>query len=108
MKTHRAVGNARFDTEDVKAGALCYIENFSLATGGVEVYVINRDGEWISQWRAGDTLTNYRAKMVPAKHPMAAGALNAAAARARAATLAKAFSSPDGESEVPEQPETQP
>ncbi|MGV3618136.1 MAG: hypothetical protein ACO1SV_22650 [Fimbriimonas sp.] len=99
MNTHAAVANAVDDTPDVKAGTLCYISNFSIATGSVEVTLINRDGEWISQWRPGQTLTNFRARVVHKNHPAFSTALSAAAARGRAATLAKAFPAPSSPSD---------
>jgi hypothetical protein len=96
MNTHIAVGNALHDTDGVKAGALCYVVNYSIATGSVEVYVVNRQGDWICEWRPGATVANFRAKMVPKGHPAFGHALSSAAARGRATTLAKAFApSPD-------------
>jgi len=91
MNTHAVVGNTIDDREDVKIGALCYITNFSLATGSVEVMVVNREGEWISQWREGNSLTNFRAKMVPKNHPASKTTIAPPAARGRAQTLIKAF-----------------
>lgn len=105
MNTHAVVGNTIDDREDVKVGALCYITNFSLATGSVEVMVVNREGEWISQWREGNSLTNFRAKMVPPNHPASKTTIAPPAARGRAQTLIKAFpgasaATPEMETEV--------
>jgi hypothetical protein len=105
MNTHAAVGNALDDTPEVKAGALCYVMNFSLATGSVEVGVVNRQGQWIIQWRPGSTMTNFRAKVVHKGHPGYSAALSPAAARGRAATLAKAFA-PAPEAEPEAEPES--
>jgi hypothetical protein len=105
MNTHAVVGNATDDTAEVKAGALCFVSNFSIASGSVEVYVIDRDGDWVTQWRPGETLTNFRAKMVRKEHPMFKFALGSAAARGRAATLANAFT-PKSEPEIDENDRT--
>jgi len=91
MNTHAVVANTLDDTLEVKLGALCYILNFSLATGSVEVSVVARDGTWVTQWRPGTTLTNFRARVVHKGHPAFPSALASGAARGRAATLAKAF-----------------
>ena len=91
MNTHAVVGNVQEEGMNVKAGALCYVTNFSLATGSVEVSVIDADGNWISQWRPGTTMTNFRAKVVHKGHPAFSSALNVRAAKGRAATLASAF-----------------
>lgn len=100
MNTHAVVGNALDDTAEVRPGALCYITNFSLATGSVEVLVVTKQETWVSQWRPGNTLTNFRAKVVRRGHPAFAAALSSAAARGRAATLAKAFPSSEAETET--------
>jgi len=101
VNTHAVVGNAVDDTLEVKAGALCYVLNFSLATGSVEVCVVDREGAWVSQWRPGETMTNFRAKFVPKGHPAFPSALSSAAARGRAATLAKAFAAKEPEDGEP-------
>jgi hypothetical protein len=106
MNTHAVVGNAVDDTAEVKAGALCYITNFSIATGSVEVLVVTKQETWVSQWRPGNTLTNFRAKVVRKGHPAFDSALSSAAARGRAATLAKAFPATQaGEAEPESEPE---
>lgn len=101
MNTHAVVANALDDTPEVKPGALCYVTNFSIATGSVEVFVVTKQETWISQWRPGNTLTNFRAKVVRKGHPAFSSALGSAAARGRAATLTKAFGQPaEAESEA--------
>jgi hypothetical protein len=98
--THAVVGNAVDDTLEVRVGALCYVSSFSLATRSVEVLVVDRQGSWVTQWRPGETLTRYRAKVVHRGHPAFDHALGSAAARGRAATLANAFGSGPTDSEV--------
>lgn len=91
MNTHALVCNEVDGTPTVRPGALCYVRQYSTETVSVLVDVMNQDGVWVSLWRPFASLTNFRTKFLPAKHPKIIWAQPKVAANAKLSALVGAF-----------------
>ncbi len=91
MNTHAVVCNEVEGTETVAPGSLCYVHHYSSETASVLLDVINNQGIWITLWRPYASLTNFRAKFTPEKHPKHIWARPATATKAKIAALHQAL-----------------
>ncbi|WP_144241200.1 hypothetical protein [Fimbriimonas ginsengisoli] len=99
MNTHAVVCNEVDGTPSVTPGALCFVRQYSTATGSVLVDVMNREGRWITLWRPYSSLKNFRTKFITPNHVKAIWARPDSASRAKVAALIQAFTKPAAESE---------
>lgn len=104
MNTHAVVCNEVEGTPSVKPGALCFVRQYSTATGNILVDVMNNEGRWITLWRPFSALTNFRTKFLPSSHPKIIWARPNSNSKAKLAAMLNALSTtvPDPAAANPE------
>lgn len=68
----RVVCNTKEASAECAAGALCFVVNPNVGSGGDRMRLLcrSRSGRWIDKWERADRLTNFRWKTLAPGHPL--------------------------------------